>query len=135
MKRNIIILAALLCGVGIGIGIGTAGLPGASAQAGIDNPEAIRWVNEVIRPLAENYRATNIMSEQALAQWYGGMNTLFPNDSTALEDGREAEGVSRLTGADINSFMGQVATLVGQFDGGGVVDVINKPCVRMLEVQ
>ena len=100
----------------------------------IDNAEAIRFANEVVRPLAERMRDLNVLCENALAVWYGGMNALYPNDATALADGRENEGVSRLTGADVNSFAGQVADYVSQLDGAGVADVVLKPCVRNLSV-
>jgi len=100
----------------------------------IDNAEAIRFSNEVVRPLAERVRDLNVLCENAMAVWYGGMNSDFPNDSTAVDDGREAEGVSRLTGGDVNSFMGQLATFVSQMDGAGVSDVVLKPCVRNLMV-
>lgn len=100
----------------------------------IDNTEAIRFANKVIRPLAEKVRDLNVLCENALAVWYGGMNAVFPNDTSAVADGREAEGVSRLTGADVNSFVGQLATFAAQLDGAGVSDVVIKPCVRNLSV-
>lgn len=134
MKRNIIILAALLCGVGIGLGIGTADLPTASAQSGIANPQALRFVNERIRPLAEELRALNLECQDILAVWNGGMNSLFPNDTTAIDDGREAEGVSRLRGQDIHNMMTLVDQLNTRFTAAGVQTVIQKPCVRRLEV-
>lgn len=104
-------------------------------MADITNPQTIRWVGEVVRPLAETLRAVNVACEQTMAEWYAGINATVPNDTSDLADGREDEGVSRLTGADINSFLGQVAAIQAVFDVAGVVDVINKPCVRSLEVR
>jgi len=100
----------------------------------IDNAEAIRFSNEVVRPLAEKVRDLNVLVENAMAVWYGGMNAVFPNDTSAAADGREAEGVSRITGADVNSLFGQLATFATQMDGAGVSDVVLKPCVRNLSV-
>ena len=76
----------------------------------IEDPRAIKFSNEQVRPLAESFRALKARVDAALVTWYGGVNALFPNDSTALSDGREAEGVSRLTGADVNSLAGVLAT-------------------------
>jgi hypothetical protein len=68
-----------------------------------------------------------------MASWYGGMNALIPNSAQeALDDGRESEGVSRLTGADINSLIVQLAGIQTALNVGGVSDVISKPCVRPL---
>ena len=123
--------AAVLITVGFGVGQ----IPLANVEADVTDAEAIRWTNEVVRPLAESMRALNVQCEQALAEWNGGINTKIPNDGAELiDDGRESEGVSRLYGDDINAFMNQVSTFATQMDGAGVSDVINLPCVRRLEV-
>lgn len=93
----------------------------------ITDPEVIKFVNEEVRPLAEEYRAIKIKSAQIVARWFGNnINGRVPNDSTTLNDGRDAEGVSRLTGADINSLIGQAANIASQFN----TDICEKPCVR-----
>ena len=101
----------------------------------ITNPEAIRWNNERLRTLAEMRLALYLTEKQAMQEWYGGINLMFPNDAgEAVEDNREAAGVSRLTGADVNSMMGVVANDVSAAEQAGVLDVINKPCVRRITV-
>ena len=96
----------------------------------ITNPIAIKFSNEVIRPLAEEMKLLKVRADQAMTDWYAGINTLFPNDSSPVQDGREAEGISRLTGADVNNLMGQVGVYKSQLEQPGVPQVIAKPCVR-----
>lgn len=101
----------------------------------IDNPQAIRYVNEVIRPKAESLRALKAEVDAALVQWFGGVNALVPNDAgEAVDDGRENEGVSRLTGADVNNLVTQLAAYQTQLDQEGVAAVVSKPCVNQLRV-
>ena len=104
-------------------------------MADVTNAADIRFVNEVLRPLTETLRAANVACEQALIQWYAGKNASIGSSAEdAILDGREAEGVSRLTAADVTSAMGQAQTFATQMDGAGVADVIQKPCVRTLMV-
>lgn len=73
----------------------------------ITDPEAIRFVNEQVRPLCERARvrarAIKVEIDAMPTAGYGGLNSLLPSDSTALVTGRDAEGVSRLTGAQDNA--------------------------------
>ena len=100
----------------------------------ITNAEAIRFTNEQVRPMAEQLRDLQAVAEDMAGHWNGGINILFPNDSSAVDDGRDAEGASRLAGTDINNFITQVNTLLTQFAGAGVMDVIRKPTIRPLRV-
>lgn len=94
----------------------------------ITNPEAVRFVSEVVRPLSEKTRALKAEIDAATTQWFGGMNAKFPNDSSVVEDGREAEGVSRLTGADVNGVMGNLIAASSAVNP----EIIAKPTVRAL---
>ena len=96
----------------------------------ITNPEAIRFVSEQIRPLCEKIRAIKCQLVSMKADWDGHVGALIPNDTSALEDGRESEGVSRLTGADINNTRNTLAGLITAINDS----VIQKPCVRSIEV-
>lgn len=99
----------------------------------ITDPQAIRFTNEVIRVKAEQVRALKAEIDSAMAAWFGGINSLIPNSAEeALDDGRESEGVSRLTGADINALVTQLAGIQTALNAAGVADVISKPCVRPL---
>jgi hypothetical protein len=104
-------------------------------MADITSVEAIRFVNEVVRPSAEKIRNFKAEIDSAIVTWWAGMNTLIPNNSSPLADGRENDGVSRLTGADINSFMAQLLAAKTAWELSGVPQVIAKPCVRPLEAK
>lgn len=104
-------------------------------MADITDPQAIRYCNEIVRPMCEMFRAVYYRDKSALNVWFGGgVNALFPNDASPVQDGREIEGVSRLTGADVNNVMTQLVAFVTAMEQSGVLDVISKPCVRVLEV-
>ena len=103
-------------------------------MADIDNQEAIRFVNEVVRPKAEQLRALKAEIDAAVATWFGGLNSVIGNSADDnLIDGRESEGVSRLTGADVANLMTQLIAFQTQLNQAGVSDVISKPCVRTLD--
>lgn len=92
----------------------------------ITDPEAIRFVNEQIRPLSEKARGLIAEIQALQTTWFSGLNTDFPNTSEAVDDNREAEGVSRLTGADVNS---SVSVLLAMAQASNS-EIISKPCVR-----
>lgn len=94
----------------------------------ITNPEAIRFANEQVRPLCEKARALVAEIGAMQTTWFGGLNTSFPNDATALDDARDAQGVSRLTGADVNSAVGILIAMMQASNS----QIVAKPCVRAL---
>jgi len=100
-------------------------------MAQITNPEAIRFVNEQIRPLCERARALKAEIAAMQTNWYGGLNGEFDGNGGAdtVEDGREAEGVSRLIGGEVTN---AVAQLFAVLDLNA--EIIAKPCVRALQV-
>lgn len=100
-------------------------------MAGITDPQSIRFVNEQIRPLAEKLRALITKITSAETDWFAGLNAKFPNDTTAVTDNRDGEGVSRLTGADINSIMSVAIAM----RNAGNTQIVAKPCVRPLSVE
>lgn len=94
-------------------------------MAAITDPEAIRFVNEQVRPMCEKTRAlmTEIASMQTL--WYAGLNNKFPNDASPVDDKRETEGVSRLTGADVTAAVANMIDIHNTHNS----EIISKPCV------
>ena len=96
----------------------------------ITGPEEIKFVNEYIRPMCENIRYMKARGDDFAIKW-AGISAAFPNDTSAVEDGRDAEGISRLTGADINAVATVFNTLLGDIDVTAA-SVIAKPCVRPL---
>ncbi len=100
-------------------------------MAEITDAEAIRFVNEQIRPICEKLRDLEPVLRDIQGQWYNGLNTHFGSPNDTVEDGRPA--VSDLMAADVTNVLTQVGTIVTQFAGVGVMDVIRKPCVRGLQ--
>lgn len=102
----------------------------------ITDQEAIRYTNEVIRPMAEKLRALKAEIDSALVTYNAGVGDVFYNNSgETIADNREAEGVSRLTGNDILLLVTQLQTFQTQLNGVGVANVIAKPCVRPIDVR
>lgn len=95
-------------------------------MAQITNPEHIRFVNEVVRPLCEEARAFRARVAALSTQWFLGTNNAFAAPADTVEDGREAEGVSRLTANDVTNAVAQL------LDFAPNAEIIQKPCVRML---
>jgi hypothetical protein len=99
----------------------------------ITNAQAIRYTNEVIRPQAEKLRAIKAEIDAALTTYNAGLGDVFYNaTSEVIDDGRDDEGVSRLTGNDVLLLITQLQTIQTQLNGAGVANVIAKPCVRPL---
>ena len=96
----------------------------------ITGPEEIKFVNEYIRPMCENIRYMKARGDDFAIKWTQ-LGSSFPNDTSVVEDGRDAEGVSRLTGADINAVATVFNTLLGDIDATAEA-VIAKPCIRPL---
>ena len=97
----------------------------------ITDPEAIKFVNEYIRPMCENIRYSNARGNDFAIKW-AGLSGDFPNDPAEIvEDGRDAEGISRLSGADINAVAAVFDALLGDLDMSAQA-VIQKPCIRPL---
>lgn len=96
----------------------------------INDPQAIAFASESIRPISEKARAFVAEVGSIITRWNSGINVLFPNDGTAVDDGRESEGISRLAGSDVNSVMNIIEAMVAASNA----DIIEKPCVRTLQV-
>lgn len=96
----------------------------------IINPQAIVFCNEVLRPLAEQTRALKARITAANVTWGAGLNAVFTNDSSVVTDNRTAEGVSTLTGADIQQLMSGLLAVSAAVND----QVISKPCVRPIQV-
>mgnify|MGYP006434468637 FL=1 len=69
----------------------------------ITDPEIIRLSNETVRPLAEQVRNLGLMLLAIDADVQRVLPSV-PNDAAeVVDDGREDEGVPRLTGADVHA--------------------------------
>jgi hypothetical protein len=99
-------------------------------MANIVNPEAIRFVNEQVRPLCEEARALMARIDALNTLWTSGLNAAFPNDVSPVVDNRDAEGASRLTGANVQSAVGTLLAIKTASNS----QIIEKPCVRAISV-
>ena len=102
-------------------------------MADIINPEAIAFVNQYIRPLAERLRDARAVIEDTKGQWIdGGLAGYFSGDDDPVKDDREDEGVSRLTGKDVTDFGVVAIAVLAVLDAD--MPVVRKPTVRPLAV-
>ena len=97
----------------------------------ITDAEAIKFTNDYIRPMCENLRYMSARGADWAIKW-AELSGKFPNKlEEVIEDGREAEGISRLNGADINAVATVFASLLTIMDASAQT-AVNKPCVRPL---
>lgn len=100
----------------------------------VTDPEAIRFINEEVRPLCEMARAFKARVDSMMTSWYAGLNVVVPNDAgQAIDDGRDAEGVSRLNGDDVHSAVGILEAMVATPTPYNE-QIIELPTVRPLNV-
>ena len=98
----------------------------------ITDPEAIKFVNEYVRPMCENLRYMGARGNDFANKW-ATLAVDFPNDPAEIvEDGRANQGISVLTGADINAVAGTFLLLLSEIAGATAQAVVSKPCVRPL---
>lgn len=97
----------------------------------ITDPQAVKFCNEVVRPICERIRALKADIDAARIAYDAGLADLFKLGET-VEDGREAEGVSRLTGDDVQAFADLVLLDLRDDLLSTKEAVIAKPCVRSL---
>ena len=106
-------------------------------MANVDNPEAIRFVNEMIRPLSEELRRAGKQVDETIREWSDGKADLFAAATSAddaIEDGRASEGVSRLSGEDIHGFIAVIKALQAYYQGENITSIVYKPAVRPLRI-
>jgi hypothetical protein len=102
-------------------------------MADITDPQAIRFINESVRPMAEKVRALKYELASMNVKWSTDIQTFVPNDSSPVVDNREGEGISRLVGTDVNDFMYAVGLISTEINGIAQQS-IEKPCVRPLQI-
>lgn len=99
----------------------------------MNNPQVLAFVRNIQRPRSELLRAVKALIDSDLQTWMA-ISALVPNTSQLVDDGQQDEGASRLTCADIHNTAALLTNLKNRFDQAGVAAVIEKPCVRPLEV-
>ena len=70
------------------------------------NPQAIMIANEKIRVLADKFGQLYNLAKMAQAEHQAeDWLSLFPNDAEVIEDGSLTDGRTRITNADVRTFM------------------------------
>ena len=94
----------------------------------ITDPRVIRYVNEVVRPLAERIKllSADIAAEQAAFDQTIAPIVFTAGDNDTVDDGQPS--ANAVTKADLYAFN----NLLGAVKDAANPVVINKPCVRFL---
>ena len=75
--------------------------------ADIDNPQAVTFANEYVRPggdkIAQLYYTLDLMEDVWTAQ---NIASLIPNTTDVIVDGSATDGRSSITGADVRDLIG-----------------------------
>lgn len=97
----------------------------------------VKFLNEQVRPACERQRAERARLASMLAQWelVKDLPDLTKGGGEVVDDGRELEGVSRLTGDDVTRAVEMLTKMHVIFSEIGAGDTLEKPCVRPLTVE
>jgi hypothetical protein len=104
--------------------------------ADITDPQVIKFVNEAIRPISELLEKLDITAGSIIDRYWAQISELITanQNEDLIDDGREAEGISRLTKADLINTLSLLELIINAFDATGRRDVIRKPTVRLPRV-
>lgn len=95
----------------------------------MNDPEAIKFSNEIVRPYCEKMRNMYWEFKALVPYWSDTISAMIPNDSNEiLEDGRDSD--TELTGEDLHNFVIEAAKYIAAVEELGVLSIIQKPCVR-----
>lgn len=73
----------------------------------ISVPQAVKFSNERIRVLADEFAQIQTLLSLTLAEWSAkGISGLITNDATVIDDGADGDGRTPITGADIYAIIG-----------------------------
>lgn len=83
----------------------------------ITNPEAVKFCNEKIRPVADRYAQLYWFAKIVLAEWNAGdLSTNVPNTSDVVVDGSATDGRTPITGAQVNGIIANLQLLVNDLE-------------------
>jgi hypothetical protein len=102
----------------------------------ITNPIVISYLNNRVRPRAEQIRALLHLLQDDRAEFLAaGIGVLVPDDGSIIQDGRADEGVSQLTGAQFREIvLGRYNELLTSLEAAGAMTAVELACVRPLQV-
>lgn len=88
----------------------------------ITNPQAVRFCNETVRPLADAYASLYFAAKRAGAEWTAqGVDALIPNTTDLIADGSAVDGRTPITGANVRGLVTQIAALITDLEANGGV--------------
>lgn len=83
----------------------------------ITDPNAIKFSNEQMRPIADRFMQLYWAAKQAAADWTSkGLGALITNDASAVADGSATDGRTQITGADLNVLLSHLNTFVADLE-------------------
>ena len=103
----------------------------------IGNAVVVKYLNENLRPIAEQVRALNIKMKNAKDKYDAEIAVLITSNAAneVVMDGRDAEGVSRVTKNDILLLIAEMNAAVVVFDTASNLSTTEKFAVRPLLVE
>ena len=98
-------------------------------MADMTDPQLIKFVNEHVRPLAEDVRDFKAWLDDAAATYTAEIAGIMSGNVSGdvLLDGRAGQGVSVLTKGDITAFFQVLQALMTELEAAGVMDTVRKP--------
>lgn len=89
-------------------------------MATISNPQAVRFVNEVVRPLANHWVSLYESVRRAKADWdTHGLSALIPNTPDLFADGSDVDGRPPVTAAFVRSLLDRMFELQTDLEATG----------------
>lgn len=105
-------------------------------MADITDPVVLAFLRNRVRPRAEQIRALLHLLQDDRDEFLAeNIGVLVPDDDSVIQDGRAAEGVAQLTGAEFRQIViDRYGELLTVLEAAGVMAPIIKACVRVLSV-
>lgn len=103
----------------------------------ITDPQIVRWVNEKARPFSEQLLVLLLQSKEFVSNYDEKIVPLIAAAGhvgmDAVDDGRDAEGISRLLASDITALL-SVANGLNNLATPAVFTTVRKPTVRSIDI-
>jgi hypothetical protein len=97
----------------------------------MNDPEVVKFLNEHTRRAADKLAAAYLEAVAHLAG-FAAISNKVPNDGTVIEDGREGEGVSSVTCAEMRAIVGVIQSVQTALDAnsGALRNLVFKVSVQ-----
>lgn len=90
-------------------------------MADITNPQAVRFCNEKVRPMADVLSETYFTCKSIIAEWNAqgfGSVLLFSNTTDHVVDGSLTDGRPLITPAQVNNIITRCTEFVADYEAG-----------------